>query len=393
MAATSIQLVGHEARWNALLNAFGKGIVPQTLLISGARHVGKTTLVKRFAQLLMCPNVDKSSTRIAPCLSCRTCHQIEIETFPDFKVYRPIVSAEKEESKRVVAPEALEGSILTVQMAREFGDEAIRRPQIGAHKVMVLVQAERMEEEGQNALLKTFEEPIKGLCIVLLCENPQRLLPTVLSRCWHLPLSLAPQREIEGWLRNEFPQAHEETIASVVAAAHGRPGAARRAMNRLDENSDTPLRSEQMAHFVDRVERAHPVAALRLTEDALRLSKEWWSEDEAGEGAASLKKGDAKIGRSQVARFLDEMSVEYQLRWQSAAQAEAQVEARTESSTRNVGAWADGLDQIRKTRHYILRNVNTNLALDVMFGRLIRQANEPNAGRENNRYNTQSSRR
>lgn len=384
MAATSVQLVGHEARWNALLNAFGKGIVPQTLLISGARHVGKTTLVKRFAQLLMCPNVDPSSTRIAPCLGCRTCHQIEIETFPDFKVYRPIVSAEKEESKRVVAPEALEGSILTVQMAREFGDEAIRRPQIGAHKVMVLVQAERMDEEGQNALLKTFEEPVKGLSIVLLCENPQRLLPTVLSRCWHLPLSLAPQREIEGWLRDEFPSAHEETIASVVAASHGRPGAARRAMNRLNENSDVPLRSEQMAHFVGRIERAHPVAALGLTEEALRLSKEWWSEDEAGQGATSLKKGDAKIGRSQVARFLDELSVEYQLRWQQSA--------RDESSTRNAAVLADGLDQIRKTRHYILRNANTNLALDVMFGRLIRQANEPQLARENNSREVQSSR-
>ncbi len=360
-------LVGHEKRWKALVNAFQKGVVPQTLLLSGARHVGKTTLVKRYAQLLMCPNVDKSSTRIAPCLSCKTCHQIEIEVFPDFKVYRPIVSSEKDENKRVIAPEALEGSIFTVQMAREFGDEAMRRPQIGAHKIMVLMQAERMETEAQNALLKTFEEPIRGLSIVLLCENSQRLLPTVLSRCWHLPLGLAPQNEIESWLHERFSNAHEETISQVAQCSNGRAGMAFHSMQRLRDDSDAPLRSVQIGQFVERIENAHAVAAFGLTEDALRLAKEWWSKDEAGasaigEGAASLKKGDAKIGRSQVARFLDELANVYRAKWHTSTSI---------SSTRYVTDWARGLDQIRQTRHYILRNASTNLALDVLFGRLI----------------------
>ena len=365
--------IGHERRWDALVNAFQKDMVPQTLLLSGPRHVGKTLLVKRFAQLLMCPNVDTSCTRSAPCLSCKTCHQIEIETFPDFKVLRPSVNAEKEERDRIVAPEALEGSIINMAQAREFGDEAMRRPLVGQRKIMVIAQAERMEHLGQNALLKTWEEPIRGLTIILVCENPDFLLPTVRSRCWHLPVSATSSTRIAAWLRDEFPNENTARIENIARSSQGLAGAARRALTRDAQTS----RAEQMAGFVHLVQNASPVAALRLGEDASRLAKEWWDEDEAGDGLKSLKKGDAKFVRSQVARFLDELSNVYRTKWAQAATQAATQNAT--SSTRSDGidgaeVWARGLDQIRKTRHYILRNANTSLALDVLFGRLIRLA-------------------
>lgn len=366
-------LVGHQARWAALARAFNNNNIPQTLLISGPPEIGKWTLARRYAQLLLCtsPIADENNLP-APCGSCQACHQVEIETFPDFQAYRPLVSSADDERDWVIAPRMMQGSILTISVARKFASEAMKRPLCGPRKVMVLVQADRMNDEAQNCLLKTFEEPIPGLSIFLICDNVEHLRATIRSRSWHLPLSLASDEQIVRWLR-ESTAASSEQIALAVGAAGGRPGAARRAALRLQsEQEESTPRSMVASAMATRIEKARPVAALGLTLEALQLAKIWWEEDTkttkppAARGKADvkseLKKGDAKITRSAVARFLDELAAEYRARWQqSLANNEALLAAR----------WAYGLDQIRKTRHYILRNANTNLALDVLFMRLI----------------------
>lgn len=359
-------LIGHQKRWAALARAFHKGSVPQTLLISGPAHVGKSTLARRFAQLLLCPDTQTVDELPTPCGHCRVCHQVEIETFPDFRIYRPIVSSAKEERDWVIAPEAMEGSLITVEVARKFGDEAMRKPMIGPRKVMQMQGSERMNIEAQNALLKTFEEPVRGLSIVLLCDNPDEMLPTVRSRCWHLPLGLATDSEIADWLRREYSEAPQQLVQEAVRVAAGRPGAAWRELRRLtgSEGEEPALpRFAQTRDMVQRLLQAQPVGALALTEEAQRLAKAWWDEDLAGENT-DLKKGDAKATRSALARFLDELANAYRARWTE------QIRGSGNSSA-NLEAWAQGLDLIRKTRHYILRNANASLALDVMFGGLI----------------------
>ena len=379
MAATNElktpELIGHERRWNALVNAFAKGVVPQTLLLSGLRHVGKTTMAKRYAQLLMCPNVEQSSTRM-PCLSCKTCHQIEIEVFPDFKIYRPFVSAAKE--GQLTAPESLDSSSFLISQARAFGDEAMYRPTVGARKVMVIAQADRMTEQAQQSLLKNFEEPIEGVHIVLLCENIGELLPTILSRCWHLPLTPAPDKAIRLWLQQSFDDGAQ--IEEAVRVARGLPGAAWREMQRLQssETSDA-TRTAQIEEIVERILRSQAVGAFALTELALSTADKWGQENE--KVAQQWEKYEAKqigkkLTRSHAASFLDELSYAYWRRWQN--------EQNGESSTGISTDWADGLDQIRKTRHYILRNASTNLALDVLFGRLIATAQMSGSKSQNN---------
>ena len=389
--------VGHHKRWAALARAFAKDSVPQSLLISGPPQVGKETLVRRYAQLLLCPNTAPDEDSLpAPCGHCRTCHQVEIETFPDYKVFRPLVAAAREEKDWIFAPDTLEGSILTVDVARRFGDEAMRRPLVGQRKVMVIVQAERMNIEAQNSLLKTFEEPVRGLSIILLADNPSQLLPTVRSRCWHLPLGLAPEGEIAAWLHAQFAEATPETVEQALRVAHGRPGAAWRETKRLlaqdDEESETPLaRFAEVEKLVMRITRSQPVGALGLTEEALRLARGWWQEDQnvlkaesrsarsAGKSDAKSagKKLDAKESRSAIARFLDELATVYRARWAQSLS----VQNNNRIYSAPAAVWADGLDQVRRTRHYILRNANTNLALDVLFGRLI--SAQHNAMRDN----------
>ena len=400
-ATSNAFIVGHQKRWAALARAFAKGSVPQTLLMSGPPQVGKETLAQRYAQLLLCPNAAPDASGLpAPCGQCRFCHQVEIETFPDYKVYRPLVAAAKDEKDWVIAPDVLTGSVITVGVARHFGDEAMRRPLVGARKVMLIVQAERMNDDAQNALLKTFEEPVRGLTIILLADNPSLLLPTVRSRCWHLPLGLALDVEIAAWLRVQFTSAPQELLDEATRVAAGRPGAAWREVRRLlahsDEDDAAPSTTPRHSRFAEtealvlRLARCQPVGALGLTEEALRLARSWWVEDQAaarngkGQGASqgaspgAGKKLEGRELRSAAARFLDELTTVYRAHWTASLAGSLAGGGEGPETT----AWADGLDQVRRTRHYILRNANTNLALDVMFGRLIglaRRAKTPNA--------------
>lgn len=135
----------------------------------------------------------------------------------------------------------------------------------------------------------------------------------------------------------------------------------------------------QSEAFLARLLTSAPVGALGLTEEALRLAKLWWDEDQAiaaqdgstpatTDSKKELKKSDAKIVRSSIALFLDELAGAYRARWTRSVSAGFES---TPKATQQAARWSAGLDQIRKTRHYILRNANTNLALDVLFGRLI----------------------
>ncbi len=355
-------LIGHEDRWRAVARAFAKSKIPQTLLISGAPHVGKTRFVFRYAQLLLCPQIETGDDGLPrPCGVCRTCHQVEIETFPDFRVFRPVISA----GEPTRAPEELDSSIFRVEQSREASEEALRKPISGARKVLVLNQFDRAGDAAENALLKTLEEPPPSTHLVLTTDNARNLRPTILSRCWHLQLAPARDSDIFGWLQREFADATPRDLNEAVRAANGRPGEAKRELQRLLEREDNgPSRLEVALSFVDRLDSYSPIGALGLTEEALKVAKKWWDEDTGDEGDA--KKLGAKGSRAAIARFLDELSSAGRARWLGGS---GKIEERN----------AKRLDIVRATRGFILRNAGTNLALDVMFGRLIALGTAPSA--------------
>lgn len=351
---TELMLLGHEDRWRAVARAFAKGKIPQTLLLSGPPNVGKTRFVWRYAQLLLCPQLGVDGDGLpSPCGVCRTCHQIEIETFPDFRVFRPVISA----GEPTRAPELLDSSIFRVEQSREASEEALRKPISGARKVLVLAQFDRAGDAAENALLKTLEEPPPSTHLVLTTDNARNLRPTILSRCWHLQLAPVRDGEVFDWLQREFPDASPSDLREAVQTGSGRPGAAKRELERLQEREEAaPSRLQIALSFVDRLDSYSPVGALGLTEEALKIAKIWWDEDTGDEGDA--KKLGAKGSRAAIARFLDELSAAGRARWLGEG---ARIEERN----------AARLDVVRATRGFILRNAGTNLALDVMFGRLI----------------------
>ena len=354
-------LIGHQARWSALARAFAKGVVPQTLLISGPPNVGKTTFVTRYAQLLLCGDLQTDADGLpTPCGVCKPCHQVAIGTFPDYRFFRPVISA----TEKTAAPESLDSSVILAETARIFNHEAELKPVVGARKVLVMHQFERANDTAQNAMLKTLEEPPASTSLVLTSENSRRLRETILSRCWHLQLVPAPLSEIETWLQSQFPDASTANIDIALRASLGRPGAAWRELERLANATDESGSRFQIAsEILSRLDAATPVGALGFTAEAIKWADLWWDEDAGAE--ADAKKLASKGKRAAAARFLDELMIAARAHWMSDPASYAQGAAR--------------IDQMRKAREYILRNANLQLALDVMFGRLIAAQNREGA--------------
>lgn len=353
-------IIGHERRWAALARAFDKGQIPGTLLITGPPHVGKATLVTRYAQLLLCPQVGVDTAGLpAPCGQCTTCHQVSQGRAMNLRVFAPIVRSAPE-ADWVVAPEQLDSSVIPIEMARKVADEALYKPFGAGRKVISIAQIDHFTTDAMQTLLKTFEEPPQGTHLVLTADNVCCIAATVLSRCWHLPLTRVPDAQIDAWLQQQFPAASETQLREAELVAAGRPGAAWRELDRLTApEGAASTRLQTLLDLLRRTETGAPVAALGCTEQALKLAKLWWAEDT--DAHFDAKSAPGKVGRASAARFLDELAVAARLGWAEQAM----------QGGRNLESAASRLDLIRKTRHYVIRNANVNVALDAMFGRMI----------------------
>jgi len=187
---------------------------PHAILIVGPSGVGKTTLADDLAAGLLCLAPDPADR---PCRACRGCRLVAGGNHPD--VHR-------------LGPEGPGGQVLigdsgrpASRGVRNLVAELAYLPVEGGHRVAIVEHAERMNEDAQNALLKTLEEPPPRTTIILCADEEDRLLPTVRSRCVRLRLAPLGGRGIEELLV-ERGISDAPTAARLARIAAGRPGLA-----------------------------------------------------------------------------------------------------------------------------------------------------------------------
>jgi DNA polymerase-3 subunit delta' len=197
---------GHEAAVRAIGHWIAAEEAPHALLLAGAPNVGKTTLAIDLAAGLLCLDQDPAHR---PCWACLACRKVDRGVHPD--VHR-------------LAPDGPGGQI-RIAAARTLGAELALLPAEGRRRIAIVSSAERLNEDAQNALLKTLEEPPAGVVIVLCASDEEPILPTVRSRCVRLFLAPLGTRELTDLLV-ERGAADPARAARIARLAAGRPGVA-----------------------------------------------------------------------------------------------------------------------------------------------------------------------
>ena len=197
-------LLGNEQLKETLSAARRKGRMSHFYLLSGPRGSGKHTLADLIAAAMLCQEPE------GPCGVCPHCRKVRSGSHPDY------ITIDDPTKKTV-----------PVDLIREARADIFVRPNEGARKIYLFPRAQDMGIPGQNALLKVLEEPPPYGVFLLLTDNPEKLLPTVRSRCVELKLRALPEDLLRRKLRAEFPEADDSRIAAAMMRSGGYLGQAR----------------------------------------------------------------------------------------------------------------------------------------------------------------------
>lgn len=198
------------AAWDQLAARAANGTLPHALLLAGPAGLGKRAFADAFVRARLCERpVDGHD-----CGHCRACKLLAAGTHPD---RIPRVTLEENPKP----PHKLRTEIV-VDQVRKLSARLALATQLGGWQIAVIDPAEAMNASAQNALLKTLEEPSAGSLIVLIADQPWRLVPTIRSRCQRVDFIVPPHADALAWLEARGV-AHAD---AALAAAGDNPGQA-----------------------------------------------------------------------------------------------------------------------------------------------------------------------
>jgi len=185
-----------------LEGAHRRGRLASTYLFAGENGIGKRMTALAFAARLNCTDPVDAGVIVDACGMCASCVKFEAGTHPDLIIIEP------------------DGAQIKVEQIRQVEEALSYRSFEGGYKVVLVDNAEAMNPAASNAFLKTLEEPAPGCLIILITSMPDRLLPTIRSRCSRInfkPLSYEQcNRALQG----------SEVSKTGVRLSMGRPGLA-----------------------------------------------------------------------------------------------------------------------------------------------------------------------
>ena len=190
--------------------------LPHAVVVEGLRGGGKSTVLRWIAAALLCPSeLDPEE----PCGGCRTCARVASEQHPDVHVvHRAEDSDDKKENK-------LSFYVIKVDQIRHAQEVLARHAVEGRARVLVIRDADTMEEEAQNALLKTLEEPGEATFLLLEATRPEQLLQTVRSRVRRIRVLPLPEQTLREEILRRVPTARPR-LELALAVARGSLGLA-----------------------------------------------------------------------------------------------------------------------------------------------------------------------
>jgi DNA polymerase-3 subunit delta' len=213
-------LIGNHAVKEALRHLLASGRVPGSLLFTGEAGIGKKLFALELAKAMNC----RTRIGVEACDECSSCKRISRSTFPPF-------GKDDDDKERMIWSEHADvamarayKNIIRVPVMRELEREANFRPFEGAARVFIVEDADAMNDQAANALLKTLEEPPPTSHLILTTSNPTALLATIRSRCQTIRFAPIAQEEIEKFLieEKELQTVDAELLSRTSGGSLGR---------------------------------------------------------------------------------------------------------------------------------------------------------------------------
>jgi DNA polymerase-3 subunit delta' len=200
------QVRGHDALIEGFRRAIRRGRLAHAYLFTGPSGVGKHRFAVELAKALLC----EGPGELAACDRCPSCVLVDAGTHPDYyHAARPVDAHE-----------------FPIELMRELCQSFSLRSARGRGKVVVIDDADDLNEESANCFLKTLEEPPPGSVLILIGSSPDRQLPTVVSRCQVIRFAPLAPALVEDLLR-EQEVAEAPLRQRLARLSEGSPGRAR----------------------------------------------------------------------------------------------------------------------------------------------------------------------
>ena len=195
------EVVGQQPIIQTLKNAIVQNRIAHAYLFCGPRGTGKTSIAKIFAKMLNCE--DESNK---PCGKCTNCKMVQNGSHPD-----------------IIEIDAASNN--GVDEVRNLIDKVKYAPMQGKYKVYIIDEVHMMTTGAFNALLKTIEEPPAHVVFILATTEPNKVIPTIISRCQRFDFNKVSQKDIEKKLsivcKEEKIEIDPEAISLIAQLADG----------------------------------------------------------------------------------------------------------------------------------------------------------------------------
>lgn len=188
-------ILGHQSIKKDLQILLTEDKLPHALLFSGKKGIGKYLTARVLAKALLCNHV-------VPCDNCTSCHLFDEQNHPDYYDLKPDGKTLK---------------MIKIEQIRQMQAGISLAPYLSNKRVVVIDDAELMNEAAANSLLKTLEEPVGQVFFILVTSNKDMLLSTILSRCMKIYFSPLADDEVLQVLQQQqnIPSDKAKVIAKL----------------------------------------------------------------------------------------------------------------------------------------------------------------------------------
>lgn len=180
-------IIGQPVLTQCLQNAIKNNMIANAYIFNGPKGCGKKTAAGIFAAAINC-----SSNENKPCGFCPSCKKAKVGVSPDIKYVRPT------------------GNTIKINQIRQIIMDTSAKPYENLFRVIIIDNGDKMTNDAQDAFLKTLEEPEGNNIFIILTQNYNTLLPTIISRCQVFNFLGISSQRMSDYLKENFDNDSEE---------------------------------------------------------------------------------------------------------------------------------------------------------------------------------------